>query len=754
IVSITLIFDSIVLVTRAIVEQFWTSTVLAYYIAVSWFSWSLCIITLITEAQSNHNKWYWVQYAFWFLAVAMETIVGWYWLRGITKHLPGTVFTIYDYFFLGVFITRYIVEWIIFVLSIIHLSKSRPTVAESSPLLVGSTTVYSQQQHQYGSTKMTTITTTITRTESAFSGSIRNMKKLLPFIWPHNNLKLQLCVLLSFFTIGLGLAVNLLVPFKIGRIVDDLRDGQFSWLPIVAYIGFKSLQGDTGLFQSIQNWLWAPISQHITQDVSLKVFSHLHISSVGFHTNRKTGEVQRVMEQGANSVVSLLHQILFQIFPIWANIILVSFFAAYIYAPAFGLLIFVAAMFYMNVTIAATERMAEYDQNIVELDKNTCTRAASSLANVETVKCYNAENFEHARYKDAIVSCQQADRKSSASLNTLNLIQNAIITGSLLSGSLWIGYQVSIGQLESGDFVAFNIYMMQIFTPLHHIGTHYRMVQTNFIRMEKMLTFLQEDQTIKDTPNAKELQVSQGHVVFDNVTFAQRERQNALNGISFSIPKGATVAFVGPASGGKSAVLRLLFRFHDPLSGHIYIDGQDIGQVTQSSLRKNIGIMPKDTVLFNESIYYNIHYGNVNADESQVKMAAKAAQFHDKIESFPDGYETKVGEQGLCLTTSDKQRIAIARTFLKNAPIILLDTSALDVTTEGRTLQALSSMTKDRTTLIVTHRLASVVNADLIFVVKDGMVVEKGSHQQLMEKTTAINGGGIYYKMWQKQIHD
>ncbi|CEP20145.1 hypothetical protein [Parasitella parasitica] len=580
------------------------------------------------------------------------------------------------------------------------------------------------------------------------------MKKLLPFIWPRNSLKLQSCVFLCFFTVGLGLLVSILAPFQIGRIVDDLRDGQFSWFSIVVYIGLKSLQGDAGLFHSIQNKLWTPIRQHITQDLSIKILSNLHISSVSFHTNRKTGQVQRVMEQGANSVSSLLHQILFQIFPIWANIILVSLFAAYMYAPAFGLLILVTAIFYMNVTMAATEEIAKYDQSMTDLDENARTKAAASLANAETVKCYNAEQFELDRYKDAIKSCQQADRKSSASLNALCLVQNAIITGGLLFGSLWIGYQVSIGQLKSGDFVAFNIFMMQLFTPLHNIGTYYRMVQTNLINMETMLTLLEEDQTHKNRSNAKELQVSQGHVMFDNVTFAYNEHQKSLKGISFSVPKGATVAFVGPSSGGKLAILRLLFRFHDPLSGHIYIDGQDISQVTLSSLRQNIGLMPKDTVIFNESIYYNIHYGNVNADESQVKLAAKAVQLHDKIESFPDGYGTKVGEQGLSLSASDKQRIAIARAILKDAPITLLDTSALDPTTERRTQQALASMTKDRTTLIVTRRLTSVVNADLIFVVKDGIIVEKGSHQELMKKESSSNKGGIYYEMWQKQIHD
>ncbi|CAO0795626.1 unnamed protein product [Mucor circinelloides] len=752
VVSITFVFDAVVLVTRAITEEYWTSTVLAYYIAVSWISWSISIIALVNEAQLNQNHWYWIQYLFWFVAVAMETVVGWYWMMGIMKPLPGTVFTIYDHLFLGIFISRYIVEWIILLLSVVYLFKPRSTaVAESSPLLGSTTTINSQQQHHYGSTTITT--TTVIVTESPFSGFVGKMKKLLPFIWPHHNLKLQIYVLICFFIMGLGFVVNLLAPRQIGRIVDNLREGQFSWLPILAYIGLKFLQGGSGLLQSIQNWLWIPIGQYTTREISLKVFSHLHSLSLSFHINRKTGEVLRVMDRGTSSVVSLLNQILFQIFPVWMNIILVTFFTTYMYAPSFGLIVFVTMVLYMYVTIAVTEWRTKYRRSMIELDNNARTKAVDSLLNFETVKYYNAESFELDRYKDAILQYQQADWKSSVSLNILNLAQNAIITGGLLSGCLLFAYQVSKNQLSPGDFVAFNMYMMQLYTPLHWFGTYYRMIQSNFIDMEKMLTLLEEDQTVKDAPNAKELQVSEGHVVFDNVSFAYDERQTALNGISFSIPKGATVALVGPSGGGKSTILRLLFRFYDPRSGHIYIDGQDIRQVTQLSLRKNIGVVPQDTVLFNESIYYNIQYGDVHADDSQIKRAAKAAQIHSKIESFPDGYDTKVGERGLRLSGGEKQRVAIARTILKNPRIFLLDesTSALDTTTERHIQQALADMTKDRTTLVIAHRLSTIVNADLILVVKDGKVVEQGSHEELIKRG---DEGGIYYEMWQKQLHD
>lgn len=379
------------------------------------------------------------------------------------------MFTIYDHLFLGIFISRYIVEWIILLLSVIYLLTPRSAVAESSPLLGSTTTINSQQHRHYGSTTVTTTTTTtVLVTESPFSGFVGKMKKLLPFIWPHRDLKLQIYVLLCFFIMSLGFVVNLLAPRQIGRIVDNLREGQFSWLPIVAYIGLKFLQGGSGLLQSMQNWLWVPIGQYTTREISLKVFSHLHSLSLSFHINRKTGEVLRVMDRGTSSVVSLLNQILFQILPVWMNIILVTFFTTYMYAPSFGLIVFVTMVLYMYVTIAVTEWRTKYRRSMIELDNNARTKAVDSLLNFETVKYYNAENFELDRYKDAVLQYQQADWKSSVSLNVLNLAQNTIITGGLLSGCLLFAYQVSKNQLSPGDFVAFNMYMMQLYTPVSY----------------------------------------------------------------------------------------------------------------------------------------------------------------------------------------------------------------------------------------------------------------------------------------------
>lgn len=756
IVSSSFIADALVIVSRAIIDDHWTSTVLAFYIGISWLSWIFSLGALADETQKNF-KWYWIQYLFWIIATLNDTVVGWLWLMGIVRPEPGTIFTNYDYFSLAIFITRYVVEIIIVVLSIIHLfndNVSSSTDGERAPLLNNSTTRSTSQP--YGSSNIVEeITEQKAKEVGAFNDFFGKMKKLLPYIWPHHDIKLQIFVVIYFLLMCCGFLVNLLAPRQIGLIVDNLKQGTFTWIPILAYIGLKFLQGGSGLLQSIQNYLWIPIGQYTTREISLKTFSHLHSLSLDFHISRKTGEVLRIMDRGTSSVVNLLNQILFQIFPVWVNIILISIYSTYTYAPSFGLIVFMTMVLYMFVTITVTEWRTKYRRAMIELDNYARTKAVDSLLNFETVKYYNAEGFEINRYKDAILDYQEADWKSSISLNILNLAQNAIITGGLLSGCLLFAYEVSEGKLSAGDFVAFNMYMMQLYTPLHWFGTYYRMIQSNFVDMEKMFALLEEEETVKDVPNAKELAVSQGHVVFDNVTFAYDKRQTALNGISFTIPKGATVALVGPSGGGKSTILRLLFRFYDPSSGHIYIDGQDISQVTQYSLRKNIGVVPQDTVLFNDSIYYNIQYGDVNADSDEVYRAAKAAMIHDKIESFPDGYETKVGERGLRLSGGEKQRVAIARTILKNPPIILLDeaTSALDTTTERHIQRALSDMTKDRTTLVIAHRLSTIVNADLILVIKDGQVVESGSHEELIKKGS-VNDEGVYYEMWQKQLHD
>ncbi|KAG0180249.1 Homocysteine S-methyltransferase 1 [Apophysomyces sp. BC1034] len=724
---------------------------LAYYVGVSWLAWALSLALLADETQ-KFAKWHWVQYMFWIVATLGDTVIGWFWAMGVYRPSPDALFTTYDRILLALFIVRFISETSVLVLSVVHLFTR--SSEETAPLLTTDAT------GSYGSVPPTDSSCETSREKepSAFTNFFGKMTKLLPYIWPKNDFRLQMYVVLCFSLMLLGLAVGVALPRQIGVIVNSMSagKGKFAWAAVLVYVGLRFLQGGSGLIQTVQNWLWIPIGQYTTREVSVKMFAHLHSLSLDFHINRKTGEVLRVMDRGTSSIVQLLSQILFQIFPAIAGIIVAVVYFTIAFSPLFGFIVFVTMAFYLFITIAMTEWRTKFRRRMIDLDNFARTKAVDSLLNFETVKYYGAEGFEINRYKNAILEYQQADWKSSVSLNLLNLAQNAVMSGGLLIGCLLAAYEVSQDRMKAGDFVTFIMYLLQLYAPLHWFGTYYRMIQANFIDMEKMLALFEEQQSVKDVPGAKDLAVKEGHIVFDNVTFAYDERQTALSGISFSISKGATVALVGPSGGGKSTIMRLLFRFYDPLNGHIYIDGQDIRQVRQTSLRKNIGVVPQDTVLFNDTILYNIRYGDVDADDDAVFRAAKAAQIHDKILSFPDGYETKVGERGLRLSGGEKQRVAIARTMLKDPPIILLDeaTSALDTTTERHIQQALSEMTKNRTTLVIAHRLSTIVNADMILVVKDGKVVESGSHDELIKQAIENGQQGVYYEMWQKQLRD
>ncbi|RCI05410.1 Homocysteine S-methyltransferase 1 [Rhizopus stolonifer] len=742
-ITFSFLCDAIVIVLR-VVDKEKLPVMLVYYTALSWVAWIVSLVCLMDESH-KFSKWYWIQYLYFAAAVIADTVLAWFWAVGFYKHSTDNAFHLYDFVLLGIFITRYTFEFFTFCFSIIQLLYTTRHIPASEPLL--------SSQPNYGSIEQDLST----GKEKEENGFWSKFVRVLPFIWPRQ-FKLQQLVILCFLLMLLGLVINVYTPLQIGYVVDQFnRDPQtFAWVAVCAYVGFKFLQGSSGVIQALQNYLWIPVGQYTTREISVKLFAHLHSLSLHFHINRKTGEVLRVVDRGTNSIVQLLSQIVFQIFPALANILVAVVVFSVQFSIPFGAIVFVTMALYMYTTITLTEWRTSFRRKMNELDNFARTKAVDSLLNFETVKYYNAESFEVNRYDQSIAEYQKADYKNSASLNILNLAQNAVITGGLLAGSLLFAYEVSEGRLTAGNFVTFNIYMMQLYTPLHWFGTYYRMIQQNFIDMEKMFDLFDVEETVKDVEGAGELQVTEGHVVFDRVSFSYDQRQTALNSISFSIPKGATVALVGPSGGGKSTILRLLFRFYDPDSGRVVIDGQDIAKVQQTSLRKNIGVVPQDTVLFNDTIMYNIRYGNVNASDEDVMNAAKAAQIHDKILSFPDGYETKVGERGLRLSGGEKQRVAIARTILKDPSIILLDeaTSALDTTTERYIQEALAEMTKDRTTLVIAHRLSTIVNADLILVIKDGRVVESGSHDELIQSALANTNEGVYYEMWQKQLDD
>ncbi|RKP08058.1 P-loop containing nucleoside triphosphate hydrolase protein [Thamnocephalis sphaerospora] len=586
---------------------------------------------------------------------------------------------------------------------------------------------------------------------------LRRMRTLLPFMWPKDDWRLQVLIMCCGLLLLAGRLVNVLVPTQYKRVVDALggdgRPPTFAWREVLYFVGLRFLQGGGGIIASGQTFLWIPVGQYTTRQVSLKMFEHLHSLSLRFHLNRKTGEVLRVQDRGVQSIVSLLNAIVFQLAPTLVDIGVACVYFALVFDIYFASIVLATMTAYITATVAITDWRTSFRREANALDNKLEARAVDSLLNFETVKYYGAEKFEVAQYDDALVKFQYASWKSSASLNVLNSAQNVIIQAGLLVGCLVCAHRVVVGTMTVGDVVLYLSYITQLYVPLNWFGTYYRMMQRNFIDMENMLDLFQEHVEVQDLPDAAALSVGQGTVKFEDVSFGYDERQPILRGLSFTVPGGSTVAMVGESGAGKSTILRLLFRFYDVDSGRITIDGQDIRLIRQRDLRASIGVVPQDTVLFNDTIRYNIRYGKVTASDSEVEMAAEAAQIHDKILGFPDGYDTKVGERGLRLSGGEKQRVAIARTLLKasNPPIVLLDeaTSALDTNTERNIQAALRRMTVNRTTIIIAHRLSTIVDADQILVMREGEIVESGTHADLMR-----DPDGVYYDMWMKQLQE
>ncbi|PKC56820.1 P-loop containing nucleoside triphosphate hydrolase protein [Rhizophagus irregularis] len=573
-------------------------------------------------------------------------------------------------------------------------------------------------------------------------------KKLLPFLWPTHDVKLQIFILICILLLVAGRIVNILLPYQNKVLVEGLKRGEFVWKEILVFVGLRFLQGNVGLLNTLQNFLWIPVGQFTTREISVKMFEHLLNLSLRFHLSRKTGEILRVQDRGVSSIVSILSSFLFDVVPTLVDIAIAVVYFTYAFDIFFGMIVFVTMSLYLVSTIIMTEWRTKYRRLTNFLDNAMESKAVDSLLNYENVKLYTAESFEVNQYSDAIKSYQLADKKSNLTLYILNTTQNVVIQLGLLAGCLLCASRIRRDEMSVGDFIMYLTYIIQLYGPLNWFGNYYRVIQKNFVDMEKMLDLLQELPEVKHLPHAEPLTVQKGEVIFDNVSFYYDPRTPTLKNISFTIPSGSTVALVGPSGGGKSTIFRLLFRFYDVQNGRILVDGQDIRHVRQRDLRSCIGIVPQDTVLFNDTIRYNIRYGKIGATDKQVEEAAEAAQIHDKILGFPDGYDTKVGERGLRLSGGEKQRVAIARTLLKNPQIVLLDeaTSALDTHTERHIQKSLRRMTVNRTTLIIAHRLSTIVHADQILVLQGGEIVERGSHLELMQIE------GVYHKLWNKQL--
>ncbi|XP_063421541.1 ATP-binding cassette sub-family B member 6-like isoform X2 [Mytilus trossulus] len=603
--------------------------------------------------------------------------------------------------------------------------------------------------------------------ESTWSNVFKKLKIMIPYVWPKGSLWRQSLVILCLVSLGIGRAVNVFVPIYSKYIVNSLtvvvqstediavkKTGpEFRWDFILIYCGLKFLCGSatSGFLTNIRSFFWIPVQQYTTRRISVKLFSHLHNLSLRWHLSRKTGEVLRVMDRGTTSMNSLLSYVLFNILPtiIDITIAVVYFVTAFNYI--FGLLVFLCMAMYLGLTISITEWRTKYRREMNLMDNQRNTKAVDSLLNFETVKYYGASEFETNRYDDAILKYQKAEWKSMATLNVLNTLQNLVITMSTVAGCLlcaWaVVHSLSNLHLTVGDYVLFGTYLMQLYGPLNWLGTYYRMIQQSFVDMENMFDLLDEGQEVTDIKDAKEIVLKNGEIQFKNVNFHYDPSKQILKSINFTVPAGQTYALVGHSGSGKSTIIRLLFRFYDVTGGQIIIDDQDISKVKQESLRQQIGVVPQDTVLFNDDIRYNIRYSKFTATDEEVDNAADVADIHQRILTFPKKYETVVGERGLKLSGGEKQRVAIARTILKSPAIVLMDeaTSALDTKTERNIQSALERVCENRSTIIVAHRLSTIIHAHRILVLQEGEIIEQGSHEEL------LSANGLYSEMWSEQ---
>lgn len=571
----------------------------------------------------------------------------------------------------------------------------------------------------------------------------KTIRTLLPYLWEFRwRVALALALLL------LAKVANVAVPLALKHIVDALdKPRPEIVLPVAFLLGYGALRFASTLFGELRDAVFAKVTQRAIRRVALKVFSHLHALSLRFHLERQTGGVSRDIERGTRGIGFLLNFMLFNILPTLVEIGLVAAILVAHYDIRFALVVFATLAVYVAFTLFVTEWRMVFRRTMNDMDSKANTRAIDSLLNYETVKYFSNEEFETRRYDESLQVWEKAAVRNQTSLAALNAGQSFIIAVGVTILMFLAARGVMAGTMTLGDLVLVNAYMIQIYLPLHFLGFVYREIKHSLADMEKMFGLLEVNAEVKDKPGAPDLRVSAGEIRFEHVDFAYEPRRQILFDVSFVVPPGRTVAVVGHSGAGKSTLSRLLFRFYDVTGGRILIDGQDIRDVTQKSLRAAIGIVPQDTVLFNDTIYYNIAYGRPDASREEVIAAARAAHIHDFIESLPDKYDTIVGERGLKLSGGEKQRVAIARAILKNPRILIFDeaTSALDSKSEKAIQAELKRIAENRTTLVIAHRLSTVVDADRILVMDHGRIVESGTHRELLERN------GLYAHMWALQ---
>jgi ATP-binding cassette subfamily B protein len=593
----------------------------------------------------------------------------------------------------------------------------------------------------------------------ARTGHIAVLKELLPYIWPADRPDLRRRVLLALGALVIAKAITLLVPIAYKQIVDLLTGqgagaaaGSISMLGLAALPAMLIIAYGVGrvlmvLFAQFRDIWFTVVAQHAVRELANKTFRHLHQLSLRFHLERRTGGLSRVIERGVNGVDTVVRMAVLNSVPTAVELLMISGLVAYYFGWIYVVVVLLTVVLYVWFTFSASERRIEIRRDMNESDTEAHSKAVDSLLNYETVKYFGNEEHEARRFDSSMARYVNAAIRTYTSLGVLNTGQAVIFALGTVICMLLAARDVSQGVLTVGGFVMINAILMQLYIPLNFMGMVYREIKQGLIDIETMFALLNEPAEVVDRPGAKPLRVTNGEIKFENVSFAYDPERPILKHVSFEVPAGKMVAIVGPSGAGKSTISRILFRFYDISSGRVLIDGQNIKNVTQSSLRAALGMVPQDTVLFNDTIEYNIRYGRPDAPESEVREAARNAQIHDFIVTLPQGYDSLVGERGLKLSGGEKQRVAIARTILKSPPILMLDeaTSALDSHTEKDIQDALDRVARDRTSLVIAHRLSTVVHADNIIVLDHGEIVEQGTHPELLAK------GGLYASLWARQ---
>jgi ATP-binding cassette subfamily B protein len=591
--------------------------------------------------------------------------------------------------------------------------------------------------------------------EQTIGEQLRGLGRLKPYLWPPGNWEFKLRSVLAIVLTIAGKFVLVGAPFVFGWAVDavnEARQAQELWSAIwVGIIGFILGYGALRLFSVIltegREYIFAPVAQFAQRSVATATFTHMHRLSLRFHLDKRTGGLTRIIERGVRSIDFLFRFLLFNIGPTLLELVIAATAFWLAFNGWFAVVAIVVVLGYIYFTVTTTEWRLKFRREMNKRDTEAAGKAVDSLLNYETVKYFSAEGFEIDRYDSAMAGYQKAAIKSRTSLATVNIGQSFIMNGGLITIMALAGYYIVQGSMSIGDMTAVVMVMTQLYRPLNILGFAYREIKQALTDLEKMFILLDLKPEITDLDTAKDIHDVKGDIRFEKVSFHYDEDRQILNNVSFEIPSGKTLAIVGPTGAGKSTLSRILFRFYDISKGRVTIDGIDLRDITQDSLRRAIGIVPQDTVLFNDTIGYNISYARPGATQDDIERAAKDAQIHDFILDLPKGYDTVVGERGLKLSGGEKQRVAIARTLLKNPAILILDeaTSALDSATERDIQAALDKASKGRTTLVIAHRLSTIIGADSILVMENGQIAEQGTHDALLEKD------GLYATLWAQQ---